>query len=167
MSTATLNARTEISAAEDDSLQFVTFAINGQTYCVDIMSVREIRMLDFVTPVPGAPESIRGVINLRGSIVPVCDLRLRFGQGATPVLPNQPAVVVMIGGQLLGIIVDQVLDIVTVARGEVSAIPDADGGKRNPFFTGLITQGDAMLIAVDLERMADLRTQPEVLDVAS
>ncbi|MGQ0455832.1 MAG: chemotaxis protein CheW [Hyphomicrobium sp.] len=161
------SARSEPDATPtDDSLQFVTFALNGQSYCVEIMSVREIRMLDTVTPVPGAPETIRGVINLRGSIVPVCDLRLRFGQGMTPIQPSHPAVIVSIDGRLMGLLVDQVLDIVTVPRGDVSAIPDAENGRRNPFFAGLITLETGMLIAVDLDRMADLYAAPDVLNVA-
>jgi purine-binding chemotaxis protein CheW len=158
--------RSQQGQPSDETLQFVTFALNGQSYCVDIMAVREIRMLETITPVPGAPETIRGVINLRGSIVPVCDLRLRFGQGATPIQPSHPAVIVAIGGRLMGLLVDQVLDIVTVARSEVNAIPDAENGRGSPFFGGLITQENGMLIAVDLDRMSDLRAAPEALEYA-
>lgn len=152
--------------AVEESQQYVTFALNGQNYCVDILSVREIRMLETITPVPGAPEIVRGVINLRGSIVPVCDLRLKFGQGPTSILANHPAVIVAIDGRLMALLVDQVLDIVTVARSDVNAIPDADGGRRNPFFGGLISLTDGMLIVVDLERMTDLRDAPESLENA-
>lgn len=139
----------------DERQQFVTFSLNSQQYCVDIMSVREIRMLQSITALPGAPESVRGIINLRGTIVPICDPRLRFGQGKTELSPNHAVVVVMVQGRLTGLLVDEVLDIVTVSRSDVAAVPDADSGRRNPFFQGLITQNDQMLIVIDLDRLVD------------
>jgi purine-binding chemotaxis protein CheW len=150
--------------AEDERQQFVTFSLNGQHYCVDIMSVREIRMLQAITPLPGAPESVRGVINLRGTIVPICDPRLRFGQGRTDITASHAVVVVAVQGRLTGLLVDEVLDIVTVTRSEVAPVPDADGGRRNPFFHGLITQNEQMLIVIDLERLVDAGT---VIDAAT
>ncbi len=154
---ASLDRRADERAESDDGRQFVTFALNEQVYCLDILSVREIRMLESVTPVPGAPEAIRGVFNLRGSIVPVCDLRLRFGQAATPIAPNHPAVIVAIQDRLIGLLVDEVLDIVTVPSDNVCPPPDAESGRRNPFFSALITQPNGLLIVVDVDRLADLR----------
>jgi purine-binding chemotaxis protein CheW len=145
----------EAPKTQDERQQFVTFSLNGQQYCVDIMSVREIRMLQAITALPGAPDSIRGVINLRGTIVPICDPRLRFGQGRTKITPSHAVVVVSVAGRLTGLLVDEVLDIVTVPRSEVAPIPDADSGRRNPFFQGLITQDDQMLIVIDLERLVE------------
>lgn len=156
---ASLDRRADERVESDNGRQFVTFALNEQVYCLDILSVREIRMLESVTPVPGAPEAIRGVFNLRGSIVPVCDLRLRFGQAATPIAPNHPAVIVAIEERLIGLLVDEVLDIVTVPSDSVCPPPDAKSGQRNPFFSGLITEPDGLLIVVDVERLADLRAE--------
>lgn len=145
----------EASKQQDERQQFVTFSLNGQQYCVDIMSVREIRMLQSITALPGAPASVRGVINLRGTIVPICDPRLRFAQGRTEISPSHAVVVVSVAGRLTGLLVDEVLDIVTVPRSQVAPIPDADSGRRNPFFQGLITQDDQMLIVIDLERLVE------------
>ena len=136
-----------------ETRQFVTFTLGEQQYCVDIMSVREIRASNVITPLRSAPDYVRGVINLRGTIVPVIDLRTRFALGRTEL--NQGIVVVVtIEGRLNGLLVDGVSDILTVRQGDIAAIPETDGEVRNPFFDGLITQGDAMLIVVALERLA-------------
>lgn len=135
--------------------QFVTFVLSHQVYGVDIMAVREIRMLQAVTTVPGTPDYVSGMINLRGSILPVYDLRRRFGEGTTTLSPNHAAVVVSIKGRLSGLLVDEVLDIVTVAASDVAAIANSDGACHNPFFEGLVTQEDSLLIIVDLERIID------------
>lgn len=148
-------AKGDAASRREDRLQFVTFSLSGQQYCVDIMAVREIRMLQSITALPGAPDFVRGVINLRGTIVPICDPRMRFGQGKTLLTPSHPVVVVMVQGRVIGLLVDEVLDIVTVSRHDVAPVPDADSGRRNPFFHGLITQVDQMLIVIDLDRLAD------------
>jgi purine-binding chemotaxis protein CheW len=145
----------EPSGPIEQKRQFVTFALSGQHYCVDIMLVREIRMIQSITGLPGAPDYVRGVINLRGSIVPVYDLRKKFGQGATTLLANHPAVIVSVEGKLCGLLVDEVLDIITAANSEVASLPDNDGEKRNPFFQGLITQPEALFIVVDIDRFVD------------
>jgi purine-binding chemotaxis protein CheW len=154
----------EAQNARDERQQFVTFALSGQQYCVDIMSVREIRMLQAITALPGAPDFVRGIINLRGTIVPICDPRLRFGIGQTAISPSHAVIVVSVQGRLTGMLVDEVLDIVTVARSEIAPIPDADCGRRNPFFQGLITQNDEMLIVVELDRLVETGAS---LDVAA
>ncbi len=137
------------AAGTVDTRQFVTFTLGEQQYCVDIMAVREIRAANVITPLPSAPDYVRGVINLRGTIVPIIDLRTRFALGRTDV--NQGiVVVVMIEGRLNGLLVDGVSDILTVRQNDIAAIPETDGETRNPFFDGLITQGEAMLIVIAL-----------------
>jgi purine-binding chemotaxis protein CheW len=140
------------AARAADSRQFVTFLLGEQQYCVDIMAVREIRASNVVTPLPSAPDYVRGVTNLRGTIVPIIDLRTRFGLGRTEVSQGV-VVVVMIGGRLNGLLVDGVSDILTVRQADISPIPDTDGENRNPFFEGLVTQNDTMLIIVALDRL--------------
>lgn len=157
-------AKTPTADVEDR--QYVTFELVGQSYCIDVLSVREIRMLDVITPVPGASPTIRGVINLRGSIVPVCDLRMRFGIGETKIAPAQAAVIVSIQDRTIGLLVDQVLDIVTVSTKQLSAIPETDRHRRNPFFSGVIHHEGEMLIAVDLERMTDLVANAKIGELA-
>ena len=147
--------RASAPAEVQDKRQFVTFALGEQLYCVDIMSVREIRVSNVITALPGAPDFVRGVINLRGTIVPVCDLRSRFGQGKTELTGNNAVVIVAINDRLTGLLVDEVCDILTASDREFSAIPETDSNRRNPFFHGLITQADSMLIVVSLERLTE------------
>lgn len=145
----------------EDRQQFVTFAIGGQSYSVDILSVREIRMLQAITSVPGAPDHIRGVFNLRGRIFPVLDLRRRFGLPETVLMPSHPAVIIAVESRQFAMLVDDVLDIVTVATKAVQKIPEGDPSHRNPFFKGLVTLPDGLLIVVDCDQLLDHVNQPK------
>lgn len=145
--------REPAAADRSRTQQFVTFRLGAQQYCVDIMSVREIRTSNVITPLPSAPEFVRGVINLRGTIVPIIDLRTRFAQGRTEPSPSQAVVIVTIDGRLNGLLVDGVSDILSVGASDIAPIPETDGESQNPFFDGLITHGDTMLIVVALERL--------------
>ena len=136
-----------------DTRQFVTFSLGEQQYCVDIMSVREIRTSNLVTPLPSAPDFLRGVINLRGTIVPIIDLRTRLGLGRTEASASHIVVIVTIEDRLNGLLIDGVSDILTVRASEIAAVPTGDGESPNPFCEGLITQGEAMLIVIALDRL--------------
>ena len=94
--------------------QLISFAIGDDQYGVDIMAVREIKGWTEITPLPGQPEYVRGVLNLRGVIVPIVDLRCRFGQGLTEATPLHIVIVVQIGGKPVGLLGDRVLDIVSL-----------------------------------------------------
>ncbi len=145
--------RTGQVVAAEPRRKFVVFSLDEQHYCVDILSVREIRMAQTITYIPGAPKHICGVINLRGSIVPVCDLRARFGRGETVLKPSQRIVITMTGRRPTGLLVDEVLDIASILEVDISPIPhtqDATGS----LFKGLIsTPQDAMLILIDLDQV--------------
>lgn len=132
--------------------QFVAFSIGEQHYCVDIMQVREIRAWDGATTLPNAPAYVRGVINLRGHIVPVIDLRARFGQGHTDTDKGAVIVIVMIGEKLHGLLVDAVSDILSIRPDAVADAPEAasDSG----LLTGIITQEDKMVAVIGLERLS-------------
>ncbi len=132
--------------------QFVAFSIGEQHYCVDIMQVREIRAWDGATTLPNAPAYVRGVINLRGHIVPVIDLRARFGQGNTDTDKGAVIVIVMIGEKLHGLLVDAVSDILSIRPDAVADAPEAasDSG----LLTGIITQEDKMVAVIGLERLS-------------
>ncbi len=145
--------RTKAATDIDETRQYVTFMLGEQHYCVDIKLVREIRAGNVITPLPSAPDFVRGVINLRGTIVPIIDLRARFGQGRTEATQNHVVVIVAIGGRLNGLLVDGVSDILAVRASEVAPVPETDGDSQDPFFDGLITQGDSMMILIAIERL--------------
>ena len=132
--------------------QFVAFSIGEQQYCVDIMQVREIRAWDGATTLPNSAEYIRGVINLRGHIVPVIDLRTRFGQGTTDTAKGAVIVIVMIREKLHGLLVDAVSDILSVKSDAVAPAPDtaSDSG----LLSGIITREDEMVAIIALDRLS-------------
>jgi purine-binding chemotaxis protein CheW len=130
--------------------QFVTFTVEGRIYAVDIMSVREIRAWSNATRLPHQPSYMRGVLNLRGSIVPVQDLRNRFGMGDTKPDENHVVVIVVIEERLLGILVDDVSDILTVDGGEIKSVPQGAVQVGEDFIEGLVNTDDGMVAILTL-----------------
>lgn len=146
------------SASEDADLrQFVSFVIGEQHYCVDIMAVREIKAWTGTTALPNSPAHIRGVINLRGAIVPVIDLRKRFGQELTEPTPAHVVVIVAIGDVQNGLLVDGVSDIVTVNKKDIAPIPSMEGEDKNPYFQGLITGQEKLVAVIALDQLVTHR----------
>ncbi|MGF1476628.1 MAG: chemotaxis protein CheW [Geminicoccaceae bacterium] len=138
-----------------DTVQLVAFSIGEQFYCVDIMAVREIRAWTGTTPLPNTANFVRGVINLRGTIVPIIDMRTRLGRGQTEPTKNHVVVIVSIGDRLNGLLVDGVTDIVTVRRPDIAPIPGSDGDAKNPYLDGLVTQEERMVALIALDRLVD------------
>jgi purine-binding chemotaxis protein CheW len=134
-------------------IQFVSFSIGDDQYGVDIMSVREIRGWAEITHLPKQPEYVRGVLNLRGAIVPIIDLRCRFGQGLTEPTPLHIVIIVQIGGRQVGLIGDRVLDIVSVEDGQIQPVPRTAQGASSDFLAGLVTIEDTMIALIDLNNL--------------
>ncbi|MBC8035681.1 MAG: purine-binding chemotaxis protein CheW [Rhizobiales bacterium] len=148
---------TALAPEDADVQQFVSFTVGDQHYCVDIMAVREIKAWTGTTSLPNSQAFVRGVINLRGTIIPVIDLRMRFGQGLTEPTPSHVVVIVAIGEAQSGLLVDGVSDIVTVPRRDIAAIPDLEGEDRNPFFHGLVTGQDNLMAVIALDQLVSQR----------
>jgi len=130
--------------------QFVSFAIGEDQYGVDIMSVREIRGWAEITHLPKQPDYVRGVLNLRGAIVPIIDLRCRFGQGLTETSPLHIVIIVQIGGRQIGLIGDRVLDIVSVEASQIQPVPRTAQGASADFLAGLVTIDNTMIALISL-----------------
>jgi purine-binding chemotaxis protein CheW len=146
------------AAPEDgDVQQFVSFMVGQQHYCVDIMAVREIKAWTGTTSLPNSAPHIRGVINLRGTIVPVVDLRMRFGKGLTDPTPSHVVVIVAVGESQSGLLVDGVSDIVTVPRKHIVPIPELEGEDHNPFFQSLVTSQDNLMAVIALDQLVNQR----------
>ncbi|MGC1445363.1 MAG: chemotaxis protein CheW [Xanthobacteraceae bacterium] len=138
---------TDVPAAPN---QLISFAIGDDQYGVDIIAVREIKGWTAITPLPGQPEYVRGVLNLRGVIVPIVDLRCRFGQGLTSATPLNIVIVVQIAGKVVGLLADRVLDIVSLDAAEIKPVPQVAQSQRLNFLCGLVTSDDAMIALIDL-----------------
>lgn len=143
------------SAARDgvSAQQFISFAVGGELYGVDIMAVREIKAWSAVTRLPLQPDYVRGVLNLRGVVVPIFDLRCRFGQGETEATPTHVIIIVMIDDKLLGLLVDRVSDILDVAAAEVQPVPAAQAQAGSALFDGLAARDGEMIALINLEAL--------------
>ncbi len=139
-----------VNHATTDDPNFVTFRAAQQEYCVDIMSVREIRGWSPATALPQSPPSIRGVINLRGAVVPIVDFNLRLGYSAIDPTPQSVIIIVQIAAQTIGLLVDEVSEILNAGREAIKATPDAVQSADETFITGVITLEDRMIRVVNL-----------------
>jgi purine-binding chemotaxis protein CheW len=133
--------------------QFISFAIGDDQYGVDIMAVREIKGWSEITHLPKQPDYVRGVLNLRGVIVPIIDLRCRFGQGLTEATPLHIVIIVQIGTRPVGLLADRVLDIVSLDASQIQPVPRIARGGRVDFLSGLVTVEGAMIALIDLSNL--------------
>ena len=143
--------------ADKQSEQYLTFFLNGQEYGVDILRVQEIKGWDSVTEIPNTPSYIKGVINLRGSIVPIIDLRERFKLPAIPYGPTTVVIVLRVTrgdrSRIMGLVVDAVSDVYSVNSGGTSPPPDLGGVIDVTFVKGLATVDKKMVIVLDIDRL--------------
>jgi len=135
------------------SSQFISFAIGDDQYGVDIMAVREIKGWTAITHLPRQPEYVRGVLNLRGVIVPIIDLRCRFSQGMTEATPLHIVIIVQIGSKLVGLLADRVLDIVSLDATQIQPVPRVVHSTRLDFLSGIVTVDDGMIALIDLTNL--------------
>ncbi|MCE2899042.1 MAG: chemotaxis protein CheW [Betaproteobacteria bacterium] len=133
--------------------EFLTFRLGAEEYGIEILKVQEIRGYDAVTRLANAPEFIKGVINLRGVIVPIVDLRIKFGV-AEPVYDQFTVVIVLnVGGRVVGAVVDSVSDVLTLEPDQMRAAPQFSSSFDTSHLTGLASLDERMLILVDIERL--------------
>jgi purine-binding chemotaxis protein CheW len=130
--------------------QLISFAIGDDQYGVDIMAVREIKGWTDITPLPRQSEYVRGVVNLRGVIVPIVDLRCRFGQGLTKATPLHIVIIVQIATKPIGLLADRVLDIVSLDETQIKPVPKVAQSQGVSFLSGLITTEAGMIALIDL-----------------
>ena len=133
--------------------QFISFAIGDDQYGVDIMAVREIKGWSEIVRLPKQPDYMRGVLNLRGTIVPIVDLRCRFGQGLTETTPLNIVIIVQIDDRPVGLIGDRVLDIISVQPTEIQPMPRTAQGGVSAFLSGLVPQDTGMVALIDLSHL--------------
>ena len=136
-----------------DTHEMLVFKLGSEEYGVDILKVQEIRGYEKVTPIPRSPDFLKGVVNLRGTIVPVIDLRVKFGL-ANPAYDSFTVVIVLrIAGRIVGAVVDAVSDVVQLAPGEIKAAPRLGSIVDSSYLSGVATQDDRMILALDIEKL--------------
>ena len=131
-------------------VEFVTFSAGEQSFSIEITQVREIRRWSPVTALPHAPQEVLGVMNLRGSVIPIYDLAARFGLGQTPENPRNVIVVAMHGGQTVGLLVEAVSEILSVSRDQIQETPDIRSEMARQSITGVIPIENGMTRVIDL-----------------
>lgn len=155
----------EISENTQTQSQFLTFALNNEVYGVDIMKVMEIKGWQETTPIPDSPGYMKGVIDLRGIVVPIFDLKSRFGLGETEIDSSKVVIVLTLGDKTIGILVDSVSDILSVSNDDIKSNPSAasDSQVESDYINGLISKDDSMIILLGVEKLFDI----EVIEKAS
>jgi purine-binding chemotaxis protein CheW len=137
--------------------QVLTFALGDEVYGVDILRLKEIRGWSPVTRLPQSPPAVLGVLNLRGVVVPVIDLRVRFGLPAAAFTAITVVIVLSLhterGDREYGIVVDRVMDVLDIAPGQVKPTPDTAASVAGDVIEGIAAVGDQMLILLDAERL--------------
>ncbi len=147
------------SLANSANLEFVAFRVGSQEFCIDIMGVREIRGWTQATPLPHAPSYVRGVINLRGAVLPIVDLAMRFGLGLTEPTARSVIIVVQVQQQVIGLLVDAVSDILTVSEASMQPTPDIASELAKTFVKGVYAVDGRMISIVSLDCVLPVSTK--------
>lgn len=145
-------ARTDV-AADSQVTQWGTFRLGDELYGVNVMQIREVLRYTEITPVPGAPFYVLGIINLRGNVVTVIDTRTRFGLSLAEVDNNTRIVIVEVDKQVLGMQVDSVAEVIYLKEAEIEKAPSVGNEETSKFITGVCNKNNELLILIDLERM--------------
>ena len=133
--------------------QFISLKVGSENYAIDILSVREIKGWTSTTVLPNQPEYVLGVLNLRGAIVPVFDLRCRFGQGLTDATRMHVVIIVRVLERTVGVLVDAVSDILTVNVADIRPVPEMDRTHSTEYFSGIVTINDGTVVLLNLDKL--------------
>jgi purine-binding chemotaxis protein CheW len=153
MQTPTLSSLRTRGVAAAPTREFLAFRLGAEDYAIDILKVQEIRVFDNITRLPGAPDYIKGVLNLRGLIAPVLDLRIKFGFKDVEYGPFTVLIVLHVRDRLVALVVDAVADVVALTEGEIKPPPEFATSVNIEYVMGLGARGERMLILLDIEKL--------------
>jgi len=146
----------EVSSDDDQVLQWGTFKLDDEVYGINVIQIREVLRYTEITPVPGAPTYVSGIINLRGNVVTVIDTRKRFGLPPGEINNSSRIVIVEVDSQVLGMLVDSVADVTYIKQSEVEITPNVGNSETSKFIQGVCNKNDQLLILIELERMIEM-----------
>lgn len=141
------------TATATNPAEYLAFTLGREEYGIDIQKVSEIRNYENPTRLASAPDFVKGVINLRGTIVPIVDMRIRFALGTPEYGPFTVVIILNIGNRTVGMVVDAVSDVTTLEPEQIKPAPDLGSTLNTEHIVGLGTVDDRMLILVDIDRM--------------
>ena len=133
--------------------EYLTFTLGTEEYAIDILKVQEIRGYEAPTLIANAPSFIKGVINLRGIIVPVVDLRIKFNLGKIEYTPFTVVIILNVAKRVIGVVVDSVSDVISLTQMQIRPTPDFSGTFDTRYILGLATLDTRMMIVIDIERL--------------
>jgi purine-binding chemotaxis protein CheW len=136
-----------------ESRQYLTLRLGAEEYAIDILRVQEIRSYEEPTRMVNSPGFIKGVVNLRGVIVPIADLRLKLGVETVEYNDFTVVIILNIHGTVVGAVVDSVADVLTIATDAIKPSPQFDSGMDSRFIVGLVTEGERTLIVMNVEAL--------------
>lgn len=148
----------------DPPIQWVTLSLDNETYGINVMQVQEVLRVPEIAPVPGAPDYVIGIINLRGNVVTVVDTRKRFGLPSREIDESAQIVILESQGQIVGILVDKVAEVIELRASAIEAAPDVGKERNAQFIQGVFCQEGKLLILVDLDK---LLTEEEWQEIAN
>jgi purine-binding chemotaxis protein CheW len=134
-------------------MEFLAFRLGQEEYGIDILKVQEIRGYDSVTKIANAPDFIKGVVNLRGIIVPIVDMRIKFNLGAPTYDQFTVVIVLNIANRVVGMVVDSVSDVISLIPGQIKPAPEMGSAMDTDYLTGLGTLDERMVILVDIDKL--------------
>ncbi len=135
--------------------QWVTFFLDGEIYGVNVLQVQEVLRVSEISPVPGAPEYVLGIINLRGNIVTVVDMRQRFGLQPKELDDLSRIVIIEVTGYVIGILVDSVAEVAYLRESSMESAPNVGSGESSRYIQGVCNRENQLLILVDLNKLLD------------
>ncbi len=142
-----------VEAVEDPVIQWVTFRLDGETYGINVMQVQEVLRMTEIAPVPGAPDYVIGIINLRGNVVTVIDTRKRFGLMPTEADDATRIVIIESDGNIVGILVDSVAEVVNLRGSQIETAPNVGNDESSKYIQGVFSREEDILILVDLNKL--------------
>lgn len=156
-----MNEREDIMSVEIEKHQeeskVVVFSLNNKEYAIDVKHIVGIEKMLHITRVPHVPNYIKGVINLRGVIIPIIDLRTRFGVEAAIYNQNTRIIIVSLADKEVGLIVDEANDVMNIQVNQIESQPDVIGTEKQNYITGVVKQNNRLLILLKLEKILNLQ----------
>ncbi len=148
------------------SMQLVSFKLAEETYGIEITKIREIILVGEITRIPETPSYVKGLINLRSTVIPVIDLRVRFSLADAELTADSRIMVLNVGRRTIGIIVDSVNEVLRVTQQQISPAPPTVASSGNDYMTGLVRLKDDLLILLDVDRLFGDAESEALVDAA-
>lgn len=159
MTEESISEKLKNSSSEITELrQYLTFTVSNEEYGIELMKIREIKGWSDTTKLPNSPKYMKGVINLRGVVIPIFDLKDRFNIGTTEPTDKNVVIILAVGEELIGILVDSVSDILSVEPNQVRPAPHIETKIDDDYINGLISVEDKMVVVLDVDKVFDSET---------